>query len=246
MELVDHYLRSVRSCLPAAQRDDIISELSENLRAQIEDRKDQLGGPLNESEVETILKQHGHPLVVASRYRQDQRSVSFGRQIIGPVLFPFYIRVLSFNLGLTSIVILIVLTALIASGKSISLLNTLPTFLYQFLIQFAVITVIFGFADRHWTKFPDRWDPRGLKHSWHPVFGMQATPEEERISARDNRFDCSICSLGRHHRLASRGAALAIYDPWARRGLYQASADLASIVLADRSTGAGGNGAGWH
>ena len=102
-------------------------------------------------------------------------------------------RVLSFNLGLTSIVILIVLTALIASGKSITLLNTLPTFLYQFLIQFAVITVIFGFADRHWTKFPDRWDPRGLKHAWHPVFGMQATPEEERISARDNnrvsRFD---------------------------------------------------------
>ncbi len=193
MKLVDHYLKSVRSCLPAAQRDDIISELSENLRAQIEDREDQLGRPLNESEVEAILKQHGHPLVVASRYRQDQRSLSFGRQIIGPVLFPFYIRVLSFNLGLTSIVILMVLTALIASGKSITLLNTLPTFLYQFLIQFAVITVIFGFADRHWTKFPDRWDPRGLKHPWHPVFGMQATPEEERISARDknrvSRFD---------------------------------------------------------
>src|ERR1700730_2475290 len=193
MELVDHYLKSVRSCLPAAQRDDIISELSENLRAQIEDREDQLGRPLNESEVEAILKQHGHPLVVAGRYHQDQRSVSFGRQIIGPVLFPFYIRVLSFNLGLTSIVILIVLTALIASGKSITLLDTLPTFLYQFLIQFAVITVIFGFADRHWTKFPDRWDPRGLKHPWHPAFGMQAPPEKERISARDSdrvsRFD---------------------------------------------------------
>src|ERR1700737_2639984 len=99
MELVDHYLKSVRSCLPAAQRDDIISELSENLRAQMEDREAQRGKTGNESEVEAILKQHGHPLVVAGPYHQGQRSVSFGRQIIGPVLFPFYIRVLSFNLG---------------------------------------------------------------------------------------------------------------------------------------------------
>ena len=68
MELVDRYLKSVRSCLPAAQRDDIISELSENLREQIEDREGELGRPLNESEVEALLKQHGHPLVVASRY----------------------------------------------------------------------------------------------------------------------------------------------------------------------------------
>ena len=144
MELLDQYLRSVRSCLPAAQRDDIVSELSENLRAQIEDKEGELGRPLNEGEVEAILKQHGHPLVVASRYRQDQRSVAFGQQIIGPVLFPFYIRVLSFNLGLTSIVILIVLTALFASGKSVTLVDTLPAFLYQFLIQFGVITVIFA------------------------------------------------------------------------------------------------------
>jgi hypothetical protein len=87
MELLDQYLRSVRSCLPAAQRDDIVSELSENIRAQIEDKEGELGRPLNEGELEAILKQHGHPLVVASRYRQDQSSVAFGRQIIGPVLF---------------------------------------------------------------------------------------------------------------------------------------------------------------
>jgi len=193
MELLDQYLKSVRSCLPAAQRDDIISELSENLRAQIEDREGELGRPLTEPEVEAILKQHGHPLLVASRYRQDQRSVSFGRQIIGPVLFPFYIRVLSFNLGLTSIVIAIVLTALIASGKSITLRDTLPTFLYQFLIQFGLITLIFGFAERHWTKYPDRWNPRGLKHLWHPAFGMQSSSKgagsSEQGPARVSTFD---------------------------------------------------------
>ena len=190
MELLDQYLKSVRSCLPAAQRDDIISELSENIRAQIEDKEGELGRPLNEGEVEAILKQHGHPLLVASRYRQDQRSVAFGQQIIGPVLFPFYIRVLEFNLGLTGIAILIVFTALFASGKSITLVDSLPVFLYQFLIQFAVITVIFGLAERHWSKFPDRWDPRGLKRPWHPAFAMQTgEPDGKQDPRRVSRFD---------------------------------------------------------
>jgi hypothetical protein len=193
MELLDQYLTSVRSCLPAAQRDDIVSELSENLRAQIEDKEGELGRPLNEGEVEAILKQLGHPLVVASRYRQDQRSVAFGQQIIGPVLFPFYIRVLSFNLGLTGVVILVVLTALFASGKSVTLVSTLPTFLYQFLIQFGVITLIFALAERHWNKFPDRWDPRGLKYPWHPAFAIQTGSKSEFSSAQESprisRFD---------------------------------------------------------
>jgi len=77
MELLDRYLNAVRSCLPEAQRDDIINELSENLRSQIEDQEASLGRPLTEAEVEAILKRHGHPLLVAGRFRQDQRSLAF-------------------------------------------------------------------------------------------------------------------------------------------------------------------------
>src|ERR1700730_5515129 len=107
MQIVDRYLQSVKKCLPAKQADDIIRELSENISSQIEDKESELNRSLTETEVEAILKQHGHPLLVASRYRQEQRSVSFGRQIIGPALFPFYIRVLKFNLGLTSVVLFV-------------------------------------------------------------------------------------------------------------------------------------------
>ena len=187
MELLDQYLKSIRSCLPAGQRDDIVNELSENIHSQIEDKESELGRPLNEAEVRAILKQLGHPLVVASRYRQDQRSVAFGRQWIGPVLFPFYIKVLSFNLGITGIVILIVLAALFASGHSVTVVNTLSALLYQFLIQFGVITLIFTIADRHWTKFADRWDPQGLKHPWHPAFGMETAWKGARSSAPEPR-----------------------------------------------------------
>ncbi len=195
MELLDRYLKSVRNCLPETQKDDIINELSENICSQIEDKEAELDRPLGEPEIEAILKQHGHPLLVASRYRQDQRSVAFGRQWIGPVLFPFYIRVLGFNLGLTGMVIAIILVALFASGQSITLVGSLPTFLYQFLIQFAVITLIFALADRHWARFPDRWDPRSLRHPWHPAFAMHIGSSQEQESSgkkdrtRVSRFD---------------------------------------------------------
>ncbi len=187
MELLDQYLKSIRSCLPSEQRDDIVNELSENIHAQIEDKEAELGRPLGEADVQAILKRLGHPLLVASRYRQDQRSVAFGRQWIGPVLFPFYIKVLSFNLGLTGIVILIVLTALFASGHSVTVVSTLSTLLHQFLIQFGVITLIFAVADRHWAKFPDRWDPQGLAHPWHPAFAMGATRKSGRGPKQEPR-----------------------------------------------------------
>jgi hypothetical protein len=187
MELLDQYLKSIRSCLPSEQRDDIVNELSENIHAQIEDKEAELGRPLGEADVQAILKRLGHPLLVASRYRQDQRSVAFGRQWIGPVLFPFYIKVLSFNLGLTGIVILIVLTALFASGHSVTVVSTLSTLLHQFLIQFGVITLIFAIADRHWAKFPDRWDPQGLAHPWHPAFAMDAARKSGRGPKQEPR-----------------------------------------------------------
>ena len=168
MQIVDRYLQSVKTCLPAAQADDIIKELSENISAQIEDKEGELNRPLTEGEVEAILKQHGHPLVVASRYRQEQRNVSFGRQIIGPALFPFYIRVLKFNLGLTSVVLIVIFAALFSGGQRV---GSFPQILvYQLLIQFVIVTLIFWAMDKHFTQFPDRWDPRKPYGMRHPAF----------------------------------------------------------------------------
>jgi hypothetical protein len=167
MQIVDRYLQSVKSCLPKTQADDIIKELSENIASQIEDKEGELGRSLTDDEIEATLKQHGHPMLVASRYRQEQRNVSFGRQIIGPALFPFYIRVLKFNLGLTSIILIVIFAALFASGQPT---GSFPqVFLYQFLIQFAIVTAIFWLMDKHFTRFPDSWDPRKPYGVHHPA-----------------------------------------------------------------------------
>jgi hypothetical protein len=210
MQIVDRYLQSVKKCLPAAQADDIIKELSENIYAQIEDKESELNRSLTEAEVEAILKQHGHPLLVASRYRQEQRNVSFGRQIIGPALFPFYIRVLKFNLGLTGVVLLVIFAALFAGGQPIG--NFLQVFLYQLLIQFAIVTVIFWLADQHFTRFPDRWDPRKSYGIRHPAFTTREDgPRIPRLNSASHLIALLIAlfwlRLVQHHQFLFFGPA---------------------------------------
>jgi hypothetical protein len=168
METIDRYLKAVRSCLPAGQKDDIIRELSEDIHSRMEEKGSELGRPLTEADIETILKGYGHPLLVAGRFRQDDRAVAFGKQLIGPVLFPFYTKVLSFNLGITSAVLVFIFSVLIASGQPLTLLKDLPTvFLYQLLIQFATVTMIFIGVDRHLNKHPNRWNPRNPNHAYY-------------------------------------------------------------------------------
>src|SRR5271154_3397897 len=161
MDIVESYLKTVAKALPEAHREDIIGELSEDIRSEMEDRQRELRRPLTEEEQEGLLKQRGNPLLLAARYRQDQRSVAFGTQIIGPVLYPFYVKILSFNLGLTFFIVAVIFTALAASGQRITLNDIVSTCLLQLFIQLGVVTLIFSLVERHLTKHPDRWHIRG-------------------------------------------------------------------------------------
>ena len=185
MELLDRYLKSVRTYLPTAQKDDIIRELSENIRSQIEDKEAELSRPLQEAEIEAILKALGHPLIVAGRYRQDERSFSFGKQLIGPVLFPFYAKVLTFNLGITSVVIVFLFTLLVVSGQPVGSIAGLPgVLLFQLAIQFAIITAIFVAVDRQLARNPDRWDPQKSNRAFYPHVADEAATQ--RVSRIDS------------------------------------------------------------
>src|SRR2546430_17400104 len=161
MELLDRYLKAVGKCLPESQRDDILKELSEDIRSEMEDKENELQRPLTKSEQEAIFKQRDNPLVLASRYRQDHRTVAFGRQLIGPVLFPFYIKVLSFNLGLTFVILGSIFFALALSGQKISGREVMANCVLQLFLQLGAVTLIFSLIERHLTKHPDRWDLSG-------------------------------------------------------------------------------------
>jgi hypothetical protein len=83
MDLIERYVGAVRRHLPKSANPDIVSELSENLRSQAEEREEQLGRALNEDEQSALLKPHGHPWLMASRYLPQQH-------LIGPALYPYY------------------------------------------------------------------------------------------------------------------------------------------------------------
>lgn len=155
---LDRYLKDVRSFLPADQAEDIVNELSENLRAQFEDRETVLGRALTVAEQEAILEEHGKPLVVAARYRSEDQSFTFGRTLIGPALFPAYTQVLTITFSITFFVILI--GAIIAAGGEAlawqPIVPALSSFALAAVIQFAAITAIFVGAERQIIGDPSR------------------------------------------------------------------------------------------
>ena len=159
MDLLERYLQAVSFFLPRRQQDDIVRELSENLLSQMEDRAEELGRPLNEDEQADILRRHGHPMLVAGRYRSHQ-------QLIGPVFFPIYIFALKAGLGIALLVTLVVATATtIMNGAPVrQIVEALLAFPGRALMVFAWTTLGFAALDvaQARLKLPRGWDPRSL------------------------------------------------------------------------------------
>ena len=164
MDLVDRYLQAVKPLLPRAQQADIVKELSENILSQMEDKEAELGRPLNENEQAAVLKQHGNPLLVASRYRSAPM-----QQLIGPAIFPVYWFVLK-TLALIALAVCTLNSiALLASGEPVRrLLLGLGEFAHVALPVFGWVTLLFAVLDFvearvHFLQKWDReWDPRTL------------------------------------------------------------------------------------
>jgi hypothetical protein len=110
MTLIDRYLHAVRGFLPAARQDDIIRELSEDIHAQAADREEALGRPLTDAETAALLRQFGHPMLLAAKYRPQH-------QLIGPPLFPFYWFALKMALGAALIVHGAIALAMVVGGQ---------------------------------------------------------------------------------------------------------------------------------
>ncbi len=157
MELLDRYLQAIEFWLPKRQRQDIIAELSEDLRSQVEEKETELGRKLEDAEVEAILKRCGSPLAVASRYRPQQ-------YLIGPTLFPIYRFVLAVLLiGCVVPRFLIWFAFLLvdpAHRGYLHMENMWVTILY-----FAFFTTLaFAIAERSGVKLEalNTWNPRKL------------------------------------------------------------------------------------
>jgi hypothetical protein len=154
MKLLDRFLQTVGFFLPEAQKQDILKELSENILSKMEDKEAELGRPLTEAEQEAVLKSYGSPMAVASTYAPETGGLTFGRQLIGPALFPLYVRVLLIGLFI-SVVIQVTLNITLHLPND----TVFSRLMVQALMQSAAVTFVFILLQYYLTRHPEQqWD----------------------------------------------------------------------------------------
>lgn len=158
MELIDRYLQSVKWMLPRKQQDDVIRELSDEILSQVEEKETALGRPLTEDEQVALLKQLGHPMLLAARYRKQ-------RYLIDPSIFAVYWMVLRLVLIVTLFGMAVGAVAVAATGQALGkALGILFHYPFVALSVFAWVTLVFVVLDIVQVKcdFFGKWDPRTL------------------------------------------------------------------------------------
>ena len=159
MELLDRYLNAVRFWLPNAQQEDIIAELGEDIRSQVEETEASLGRKLNDDDLAAILRQRGHPMLMAGRYVPQQ-------SLIGPVLYPAYLVVMKILVLwiLVPIFVLIVAPVTIATtaNPTLASIQTLWNLAMAAVFSVGVVTVVFAILERRPIHELEKWDPLKL------------------------------------------------------------------------------------
>ena len=179
MNLLDRYLDALRWALPRAKAEDILAELRDVLMMRVEEREEALGRPLTDQEMSALLKEFGHPLLVAARYRPQQ-------WLIGPDVFPFYMFVLRVVLVFVICIQVVIASAryLFSGGMAVQVFGpALGGLWMSVLTSVGIVTLIFAVLER-W-GFPAnhlrKWKPEQLprpndpKQSvWESLFELTA------------------------------------------------------------------------
>ena len=164
MELVERYLQAVKFWLPKEKQDDIVAELRDDIRSEIDEQEAAIGHPLEKGDLETLLKRRGPPVLVAGRFLPQ-------RHLIGPMWFPIYWLVLRIAAAVYIVPWLVVWLILVLNSASyraahpgMAIFGTLGTVWTIFWVQFAVITIIFAVLDRFQSReqFIEQWKPSQL------------------------------------------------------------------------------------
>ena len=157
MDLVERYLAAIRRNLPADKADDIFAELADLLESRREEREDRLGRPLDKKETAALLKEFGHPLVIAARYKPQQ-------YLIGPDVFPFYLFTLKIALAAGAAIMLASAAFSIMFGQqhvTRAVFQSMDGLWSMFFATIAVVTIVFAVLERYGF-------PAGHLANWRP------------------------------------------------------------------------------
>ena len=161
MDLIDRYLVAVRRHLPRPLQKDIVEELSDSLRSEAEETEQQLGRALTADDQSALLKKHGHPWLVASRYLPQQ-------YLVGPALYPYYRQALVIVLFWVVLPISLgggALGAIYAADSSRVWGWALGAAWNGSLYAIGIVTIVFTVLESQRVRITtlDKWDP-----SWLP------------------------------------------------------------------------------
>jgi hypothetical protein len=135
MDMLEDYLRAVSRLLPKGKREDIIAELRDEILTRIESRESELDRKLTPDETEAVLRDIGHPIVVAARYRDEPQ------YSVGPALYPFW----SFAVRL-AVILEVVISAIVFFGRIVGGANPAQAFGTALGSGITGVMTLIGFA----------------------------------------------------------------------------------------------------
>ena len=160
-ELIERYLQAVRFWMPKAQPD-LVAELADDLRSQVDEKEEEVGHPLNEREISAILKRCGSPITVAARLSPQQH-------LIGPTLFPAYWFVLKMVLLwiLLPVFLFIVGPVNLANANGdwgAAVVTTLGNLWSGMFIAAGIVTLVFAILEytHAVAGIQNKWNPKNL------------------------------------------------------------------------------------
>lgn len=160
MDLIDRYLAAIARRLPADKADDIVAEIRDDVLTRVEMREDKLGRPLGKDEVAALIKEMGHPLVVAARFGSQQH-------LIGPDAFPFFVATLRIVLMVVGVIFAIETVSSVAfehANIAHAAAHALTGLFNSALLALGAVVAVFyglergGFPRDHLRK----WNPKEL------------------------------------------------------------------------------------
>ena len=135
MKLIELYLEAIRKQLPPRNREDILKEIQSTLMDTIEDRNPNPGQGANEETIKAVLKEFGAPRQVARQYGAKN-------YLVGPRLFPVYLRVLR--------IVLIIVASFNAVGLIVAIVNHSG---YNAHLVDAIVEIFIGLFSSLFTAF---------------------------------------------------------------------------------------------
>jgi hypothetical protein len=178
MNMTELYVHEVGRRLPEDQRHDIEKEIRTLVEDTLEDESRKTGRPIDESMTSDVLKRMGPPEKIASGYMPP-------RYLIGPELYPAFVKTLGMVLGITVVVAAIVQgIALGLAGANMTvgevIVQVIGGIFNAAFIAAGVVVILFAIMQyagaARMASEEKEWDPRT----------MRLEPDHRRVSIADS------------------------------------------------------------